>query len=165
MSTVYEELLQNQLENFTIQRHDFLNYFQVIKGYIQLNMPGKALEYMDEVLDSLVPQQNISRIAEKTIVAILLNLYFKLHKQGIRMVIKYPEEMKSKEFWIARWRAEYADRLYGYTKVCTANIPPVHDFEDFLAEIILDSTEQGFTLEFSLYKQQEQIRQEFFAIP
>ena len=165
MSTVYRDLLQQQLDNFSVQRHDFLNYFQVIKGYIQLNMPEKALEYMDEALLELLPQQNISRIAEKTIVAILLNLYFRLHKLGIGMEIKYPEEMKNEEFWTARWQAEYADSFYGYTMECVESIPQELDFLDSLAEIVLSSTEQGFSFEFKLYREQEQIKQKSFAIP
>jgi len=165
MSTVHEELLQQQLENFTIQRHDFMNYFQVIRGYIQLNMPEKALAYMDEDLISLLPQQTISRIAEKTVVAVLLNLYFKFGKQGIKMAVKYPDEMKSKEFWTARWLTEYADRLYGYTKEWVANIPAVHDLEDLSAEIALNATEKGFTLEYKLYRQQELISQDLLALP
>lgn len=153
MSGLEKTLLYEQLENFQIQRHDFLNNFQVIRGYLQLNMPEKALEYIDEAIVGLWPQQEIFKIGQKSMLAILLGWFFRLRLQGVEMAILIPPEMKEEEYWLERWREEYARQFYGYTKECSSIIPQEDAPEDLLAEIGLNSAPGGFACEFKLLKQ------------
>jgi sensor histidine kinase regulating citrate/malate metabolism len=37
---------QYAIEQMRMQRHDFMNYLQVIFGYIQINKPGDAAKYI-----------------------------------------------------------------------------------------------------------------------
>lgn len=152
MPGLEKKLLQEQLENHQIQRHDFLNIFQVIRGYIQLNMPKKALEYLDEEIAGLQPQQEIDRIGDQSMHAILLGWYYKLRLKGIKIDIIIPSEMKRNEFWLGRWQEEYAQHFYGYTITCVNEIPLDGDPEDFVARIRLDSLSGGFSCDFSLLK-------------
>lgn len=151
MNNINEKLLFDQLENYQIQRHDFLNYFQVIKGYLQLNMPEKALKYMDEVLEELTPQQEIYKVGQKTLMGILLGWFFKLRMKGIKMVITFPPEIKKEEFWVDHWQEEYGSRFYGYTKECS-NIIQLDDLEEWLAKIEIGPASEGFSCDFKLLK-------------
>ena len=155
MSSLDKTLLFEQLDNFQLQRHDFLNYFQVIKGYIQLGMPEKALEYLDETMSGLTQQQLIYKVNQKTVIAILLGLFFRLRLKGVEMAIYFPEEMKKEKFWQERWQEEYAEPFYGYTKECSDSLPEEIDPEDLLAEVHLLSTFQGFSCEFRLLQHGE----------
>lgn len=49
------------LEAHSLQRHDFMNVLQIIKGYLQLGKPDKAQEYITKVVQ---PLQECSRFAK-----------------------------------------------------------------------------------------------------
>jgi hypothetical protein len=155
MSSLDKKLLNEQLENYQIQRHDFLNDFQVIRGYLQLNMPDKALEYIDEALLELLPQQEVYKIGQKTMQAIFLSLFFGLRLLGVKMVLRLSPEMKEREFWLEGWQEEYAQQFYGYTKECLSLVAEAEEghLDEMLAEIHLNSLPDGFVCEFKLYSQ------------
>lgn len=163
MSNFERDLLYEQLGNFQIQRHDFLNSFQVIRGYLQLNMPEKALEYIDEALVGLLPQQEIYKIGQKSLLSILLGLFFGLRLKGVEMTINFPPELKSEGYWQERWQKEYAQQFYGYTKECLRTIPHEKDPDDLLAEIVLNPAQKGFTCKFVLLDNGEQYLQREFS--
>ncbi|HWQ42387.1 MAG TPA: Spo0B domain-containing protein [Desulfosporosinus sp.] len=50
MSEVEHVLLSELLQWYSLQRHDFLNHWQVIMGNLQLNQSEKALAYMRETV-------------------------------------------------------------------------------------------------------------------
>jgi hypothetical protein len=158
-------LLAEQLANFQIQRHDFLNSFQVIRGYLQMNMPERALEYLDEIIVELLPQQEIYKLGQKTLLAILLSWYFSLRLRGVEMAVDFPPEMKAEEFWQGRWQEEYAGEFYGYTKECAASIPANEDPEDLLARISLEAFPDGFQCKFRVIKIEEILLEKSFATP
>jgi len=152
-----KDLLYEQVDNFQLQRHDFLNYFQVIKGYLQLNMPEKALEYIDETIVSLSFQQEIYKINQKTLMSILLGMYFGLRISGVNMEFRIPSEMKNEEYWHDRWKEEYAEQFYGYTKDCTGSVPRDTDPEQLFAEIQILTDDHGFGCDFRLLRNDELI--------
>lgn len=47
------------LEQLRLQRHDFMNYLQVIYGYIQINKPNEAINYIKKINKYMIA---ISRI-------------------------------------------------------------------------------------------------------
>ncbi|RNC29930.1 MAG: hypothetical protein AWM53_00150 [Candidatus Dichloromethanomonas elyunquensis] len=153
MSQLDKTLLFEQLENFQIQRHDFLNNFQVIRGYLQLNMPQKALSYIDETVEGLSLQQEIYTIGEKNIVAVLMGWHFGLRLKGVEMAIDFPLEMKSEEFWRERLGEDNAFLFYGYTKECLDLIPEDEDPGNLWVRIRLFPLPRGFGSEFKLLNQ------------
>lgn len=146
-----KELLYQQLDNLQIQRHDFLNDFQVIKGYLQLAMPEKALDFIEYAINQLRPQQEIYMIGHKTVLAVLLSWYFELRLKGVLMEITVSPEMKTVEFWEKNWREEYDLQFYGYTKECSALIPVEYDPEQLITKIEFNTDSRGITCEFRLY--------------
>ncbi len=150
MTDFAKTLLNEQLDHYQIQRHDFLNNFQVIRGYLQLNMPEKALRYIDEAIAALLPQQEIYKVGNKDMLAILLGWFFGLRLKGVEMTIDFPPEIKQEAFWQEFWNEEYALQFYGYTKECVNLIPLEENPEDLLAEIHLLSAPRGLRCEFKL---------------
>lgn len=151
MPRLEKELLYQQLDNFQIQRHDFLNDFQVIKGYLQLDMPEKAISFIEDAINELRPQQEIYKIGHKTVLAILLSWFFELRLKGVRTEITISPEMKTVEFWEENWREEYELQFNGYTKECSALIPVEYDPEQLTARIVLSTESRDITCDFTLY--------------
>ncbi|MHB8125922.1 MAG: Spo0B domain-containing protein [Desulfitobacteriaceae bacterium] len=140
MSQIIRKLLAEQLSLYRLQRHDFLNHWQVIMGYLQLNNPSKALEYMHKALQGMQIEQVIGQIPKDTIVAILLGWVNRLRQEGINTTVSYPEKMKERSFWQDYWLEEYAEAFYGYTKECVESTSVVSNelSEESCAEIILE---------------------------
>ena len=151
MPSLDRELLYRQLENYQIQRHDFLNNFQVIRGYLQLEMPEKAMEYIDEVLDGLHYQQEVYKISQKTMRAILLSWYYDIRLKGVLMEISLSPEMQEDVFWENHWEEEYAGQFYGYTKECSSLIPVDEDPDNLQIDIELHKCGENFQCSFLLH--------------
>jgi len=118
MSEVEHILLSELLQWYRLQRHDFLNHWQVIMGNLQLGQPEKALAYMREMIAEPAEEQKIAQIPVPQFAAILLSFIIRLREKNILATIDFPEEMKQEDFWQDHWREEYVAGLYGYTKEC-----------------------------------------------
>jgi len=118
MSEVEHVLLSELLQWYGLQRHDFLNHWQVIMGNLQLQQPEKALTYMKETLVAQEQEQKIAHIQEPALAAILLSLIIGLRQEGVTATLDFPEAMKKETFWKDHWRDDYAEALYGYTREC-----------------------------------------------
>lgn len=140
MSQIIHKLLAEQLDWYRLQRHDFLNHWQVIMGYLQLNNPVKALDYMRGALQGIENEQKIGQIPEDFFAAILLGWVIRLTQAGIRTTIGYPDKMKEQSFWRDNWIEEYAEAFYGYTIECVegTNVKGKELAEEICAEIILE---------------------------
>lgn len=109
-------LLKDQLSHYRLQRHDFLNHWQVIMGYLQLGKADKALSYMREGINGLEAEQIIGQIPQEIVAAVLLNFIISLRKEEIPVEVEMDTAMKDENFWEEFWREEYGQALYGYTK-------------------------------------------------
>lgn len=118
MSEVEHVLLSELLQWYSLQRHDYLNHWQVIMGNLQLQQPEKALAYMRETVAVQEQEQKIAQLQEPALAAILLGLMIGLRQEGITATLDFPEEMKKQDFWTDHWCEEYVEGLYGYTKEC-----------------------------------------------
>ena len=118
MSEVEHVLLSELLQWYSLQRHDFMNHWQVIMGNLQLQQPEKALAYMRETVAVPGQEQKITLLQEPALAAILLGLIIGLRQDGITATLDFPEEMKKEEYWQDHWREEYVAGLYGYTREC-----------------------------------------------
>jgi hypothetical protein len=120
-------------------------------GYLQINKPDRALQYMRQSLQETENEQKIAQIPEDILGAILLGWVIRLRKEGIRLTISYPDIMKDQNYWQNNWFEEQAEAFYSYTKECPEvesaenNLPE----QDKYAEIIL---EEEFTCIFRFLK-------------
>ena len=138
-----QTLLAEQLDHYRLQRHDFLNHWQVIMGYLQLGKADRALIYMQEGISGLEVEQEIGQIPQEIVGAILLSLVIELRKEGLYVEVQLDSTLKKDEFWQDFWHEEYGEVLYGYTKECSAAIRKGHrDLEEPIIEIELKRTER-----------------------
>lgn len=144
MSEVERILLSEMLQWYRLQRHDYLNHWQVIMGNLQLDRPKEALSYMLETVAGSQEEQKIGYLAEPHLVAIMLGLFIRLSQERIAVTIDYPEEMKQKEFWQDHWQEEYVKQLYGYTMECIETSARFPKSKDLQAEVYLFSEPGGF---------------------
>jgi hypothetical protein len=150
MSEVENVLLSEVLQWYRLQRHDFLNHWQVIMGNIQLNQPEKAQAYMREMLTKSEQEQKIAQIPEPHLVAILLGFLILLRQEDITATIDFPEGMKQEDFWQDHWREEYAEALYGYTKECLEISSRAKHLKELDAEVVLYDEPGGLSCQFFL---------------
>jgi len=138
MSEVEHVLLSELLQWYSLQRHDYLNHWQVIMGNLQLRQPEKALAYMRETVAVQEQEQKIAHIQEPALAAILLGLMIGFRQEGIPATLNFPEEMKREDFWREHWREEYLEGLYGYTKECLAESSKSRLLLNVTAEVYLE---------------------------
>lgn len=137
MAEIETILLSKLLQWYRLQRHDFMNHWQVIQGYLQLQQPEKALAYMKKMLTVQVQEQKIAQIPEPALAAILLTLIIELRQREIPATLDFPEEMKKIDYWQDHWQKEYAAGLYGYTKECLEATLKAKQLSGITAEVYL----------------------------
>ncbi|MEL1133955.1 Spo0B domain-containing protein [Desulfitobacterium sp. THU1] len=136
--TIERLLLAEQLSHYRLQRHDFLNHWQVIMGYLQLGKADRALLYMQEGVGGLEAEQQIGQIPQDIVSASLLGLVIDLRKEGLWVEIQLASPVKKEEFWQEFWQEEYGEAVFGYTKECLAAIlNSFQGLEDPVVEIDL----------------------------
>lgn len=113
-------LLAEQLDHYRLQRHDFLNHWQVIMGYLQLGKADRALLYLQDGISGLDAEQQIGQIPQEMAGAILLGFVIELRKEGLLVEVQLDSFLKKEVFWQEFWQEEYGEVLYGYTKECLA---------------------------------------------
>ncbi|MDA8226940.1 MAG: Spo0B domain-containing protein, partial [Desulfitobacterium hafniense] len=150
MSKLEEVLLSELLQWYRLQRHDFMNHWQVIMGNLQLNRPAEALLYMQQTASASQEEQKIAQIPEPYLGAILLGLMIRLSQEKVMATIDFPEEMKQKEFWKDHWQEEYVEGLYGYTNECMAIVIQSRALKDLNAEVYLFDEPGGLACQFIL---------------
>ena len=156
MSEVEHILLSELLQWYSLQRHDFMNHWQVIMGNLQLNQPEKALAYMRETVTGCEQEQKIAQISEPGLAAVLLGFMIRLRQEGITATIDFPEGMKQELFWQDHWREDYADALYGYTKECMdVSSRAIDPLKTLSAEVYLYDEPGGLSCQFILEDEED----------
>lgn len=109
-------------------------------GYLQLNNPDKALEYMRKALQGIQNEQKIGQISHDVLGVILLGWINRLRRQEINITVNYPETMKEQSYWQDSWFDEYTEAFYGYTMECMESIEVENSglWKECCAEIILE---------------------------
>lgn len=150
ISEVERILLSELLQWYRLQRHDYMNHWQVIMGNLQLNRPEEALAYMRETSAGSLEEQKIAQIPEPYLAAIMLGFMIRLSQEGVIATIDFPEEMKQRDFWKDHWRREYVEGLYGYTKECMEVASQSGTSKNLNAEVYLFDELGGFACQFIL---------------
>lgn len=70
------------------QRHDFMNYLQVILGYLQLNKPDCAVQYIKQVTREIQELSSVTKIENPYLVTALLLVFQKGKSLGVRLSLK-----------------------------------------------------------------------------
>ncbi len=154
MSEVEHVLLSELLQWYSLQRHDYLNHWQVIMGNLQLQKPEKALAYMKETIAVQEQEQKISHLQEPALAAILLGLMIGLRQEGFTATLDFPEGMKKKDIWRDHWREEYVEGLYGYTRECLELSSQSRLLSNVTAEVYLFEELSGLTCQVILADEQ-----------
>ncbi len=160
MSEVEHILLSELLQWYSLQRHDFMNHWQVIMGNLQLNKPEKALAYMLEMVGGCEQEQEqkISQIPEPELATILLGFMIRLRQEGISATIDFPEGMKEELFWQGHWREEYVEALYGYTRECMeVSVRSIEPLKALNSEVYLYDEPGGLSCQFILANEEDVI--------
>ena len=143
MSEVEHVLLSELIKWYSLQRHDYLNHWQVIMGNLQLQQAEKALAYMKETVAVQEQEQKIAHIQAPALAAVLMGLMIGLRQQGITATLDFPEEMKKEDYWQDHWREEYLEGLYGYTRECLAESSHSKQLLNVTAEVYLFEEPSG----------------------
>ncbi|MDR1319923.1 MAG: Spo0B domain-containing protein [Gracilibacteraceae bacterium] len=157
-------LLLRQTEFLRRQRHDFLNTIQVIKGYIQLGSPEKALVCIEETVKTLAPQQEISRIEEELLQALVLQWYFRLTGCGTEVVVRVAAEFTRS---LAFFGGERVEAFQFFVDACDAGAGAAseNDAENpYRAVIELAAAEGKLVCRYSFYREDELLKQEVFLL-
>ncbi|MDQ7096321.1 Spo0B domain-containing protein [Desulfosporosinus sp. PR] len=154
MSDLEHNLLADMLQWYRLQRHDFLNHWQVVMGNLQLQQPEKAFAYMRELIRPH-EEQKISQIPVPVLSALLLGWVIRLGQMDVVTTLDYPEEMKLEDFWRDHWRGEYGEGLSGYTRECLKLSEGYKGFSDLSSEVYLFDEPEGFSCQFILENEEK----------
>lgn len=149
-----EQLLLEQLNWYRIQRHDFLNHWQVIMGYLQLKQADKALDYMKTALN-VEAEQRAGQIADPLVRAVVLGMMLRLRLEGFLAEIVLPNTFKAAEYWQRLGTRKYAETLYGYTTECLELCRSCQqglDKRDRVLALMDFGDESGKILDFRVYR-------------
>lgn len=150
MTEIERVLLSELLQWYRLQRHDYMNHWQVIMGNLQLNRPEEALKYMRETDAGSLEEQKTAQIPEPYLGAILLGFLIRLSHEGVTAALNFPEEMKQVDFWKDHWREEYVEGLYGYTTEWMEVVLQYRASKDLDAEVYLFDEPGGLACQFIL---------------
>lgn len=67
------------------QRHDYANHLQVIKGYLELELPERALEYVDAAARELAEESRLFNSAPPAVTIPLYELQLWARDRGISL--------------------------------------------------------------------------------
>ncbi|HEX3031947.1 MAG TPA: Spo0B domain-containing protein [Bacillota bacterium] len=79
------------------KRHELLNHIQVISGYMQLNKPEKAKEYLTKVADQLVTEGKICHCKSEPVAVALLTVQAQTILGGIDLPIEVEANLTSSQ--------------------------------------------------------------------
>lgn len=75
---------KDAIDLLRLQKHDFLNYIQIISGYLQLGNMEKATAYVQKATEELDRSSSITKIANPALgINLLLQVYKAYQKNGI----------------------------------------------------------------------------------
>ncbi|MHB1127519.1 MAG: Spo0B domain-containing protein [Bacillota bacterium] len=91
-----ELILKGLLDLIRLQKHDFLNHFQVVMGFLQLNRPERALQYVKETLGHLEQSWgSLGSVPQPWLAALMMPHIYKALWMQVRVSIQtdsWPEK-------------------------------------------------------------------------
>jgi hypothetical protein len=145
-----DELFSRQADIFRLRRHDFLNQLQLMRAYLQMNKPAKALACIDDAIASLGAEQEISRLADRVMQGIMFHWYYDLIEAGVETQILTPAVFQEEEFWRAK-PPGYTTAFYEFTRRVSRSLP-VAPPATLDADIRFEPVGADFSCCFRLYR-------------
>lgn len=102
------------------QRHDFMNYLQVIYGYLQINRPNDAVEYIKKINKKMIMLSQIYNIDSPVISMFVHDIISQLEKNNIEWELKNIESYISNE--------DLSKNIYIYKELYKKHISLIHNF-------------------------------------
>lgn len=155
MSALDDKILVDYLINaHRVQRHDFLNYFQVISGYLQLGKPERAQEFMSNTSAKLVELGKISRLNYPALIAVILNTLGQLglDSEGVNVKISTTmQDYKGNDKVIAQvvqsfWQGSVNDISLGK---CSFDLEICEEKNNYAIKMLCHLKENAHILKFS----------------
>ncbi|MGF7186179.1 hypothetical protein GGQ84_002272 [Desulfitispora alkaliphila] len=91
-----------------VQKHDILNYLQVISGFIQLRKVDEAERYLKQAMTEVQDNGQVLKVQNPYIVITLLHFQEQFNKKGFKLNI----EVDSQEIEEVDYKEENADKLF-----------------------------------------------------
>ncbi|MCX7951363.1 MAG: Spo0B domain-containing protein [Clostridiales bacterium] len=107
-------------EQIRNQRHDFMNYLQVIYGYLQINRPNDAVDYIKKVNKKMIMLSQIYNIDSPIISMFVHDIINQLEKNNIEWELKNIESYISKE--------DLSKNIYIYKELYIKYISFIYNF-------------------------------------
>ncbi|HEX3015097.1 MAG TPA: Spo0B domain-containing protein [Desulfobacteria bacterium] len=104
METSKEDYLPRLLTLYRLQRHDFLNDFQVAMGYIQLGKAEVAFEFLREAAAKSTARGALGRLATPELAVELLDLATACDGAEVSFSADIPENLPR-----VKWHSVYAE--------------------------------------------------------
>lgn len=139
------EYVTDLLELYRIQRHDFLNHFQVAMGYLQMGKDKAALDYLRQAATEMMEAATLSRVEPAELAVELMCLARDCFNSGIELHFALPAQLP-----VVNWREEFKAK---FAVIRCALLPKAKSVQMNLAAI-----SGGVSLEFEFAGlQQEKI--------
>lgn len=100
------EMLAQLLQLYRVQRHDFLNHFQVAMGYLQMGKNQAALEYLRQAAAESIANSSLSQLRPPEFAVELMLLASSCFKYGVEFHPEAPEEMPEID-----WSKSYSEAI------------------------------------------------------
>lgn len=90
------------------QRHSFLNHLQVISGWLQLERPERARQYLDTIAAEMATQTEVIRRLPAAVGILVMELEQEAESYGVRIVWQVAEPVPADQVaeWLIDARAE-----------------------------------------------------------
>ncbi|HWJ03628.1 MAG TPA: Spo0B domain-containing protein [Verrucomicrobiae bacterium] len=106
MENWQEKNLAQLLHLYRVQRHDFLNHFQVAMGYMQLGKTERALEYLKQAAAEAQATAPLARVKPGELAVGLLDFQHACFMGGIDFVSNCPEDLAE-----IKWTTSHAKAM------------------------------------------------------
>jgi len=97
MGKVYNNMTEAALKKIKDQRHDFMNYLQVIYGYLQMDRKEKAMEYIMKVNKRMLLEGKLGSLEDKGLYLAISRFVAECHRHNVEAELCYSEPYISYE--------------------------------------------------------------------
>lgn len=125
---------EDAIEVLRLQKHDFLNYLQIISGYLQLGNVEKALNHCKTATSKIERTGTIMRLAHP---ALSINLLLRVHnayKSGVNIALSTSSDLK---------QLPLSDRLFDFFDQVFAAIEHMRSTEPDHEHVRIDFCEDS----------------------
>ena len=153
----------NELENYIsllrIQRHDFMNELQVIYGYLQIEKPQGALQYIDKLSKQNQIIGEIYKLQDNEFSLCLENNIKRLWANEVKVEVDIEiSNFKKKIFENSyKKKSDFVNTIFMELENTNQNLVYIYIFQDDLGESLLVTNNEDMNDEISWMDEWQQI--------